>query len=143
MSHSQTKQLFLSAGSTRLLFNLRHNNTNGFKSSITYFIVFYEHPSLLKTIAHHELGLHLINQIISNVLDNLFLGTQNSQVSMFYWMYAWSTMYLSNIPVYIGSYRVAYVVQSCLRRLHRFNVLLEISVALVPCILAAMPSNNL
>ena len=31
---------------------------------------------------------------------------------------------------------------ACLRTLHRFNVLLEISVALVPCILAAMPSNN-
>ena len=55
-------------------------------------------------------GLHLINQIIYNVLDNLFLGTQNTQVNMFYWMYEWSTVYLSNVPVYIGSYRVAYVV---------------------------------
>ena len=53
---------------------------------------------------------------------------------------------LSNVPVYIGPYnRVAYVVciYACLRILHQFNVLLEISVALVPCILAAMPSNNL
>ena len=33
-----------------------------------------------------------------------------TQVNMFYWMYAWSTMYLSNVPVYICSYRVAYVV---------------------------------
>ena len=49
---------------------------------------------------------------------------------------------LSNVPVYIGPYnRVAY--DACLRILHQFNVLLEISVALVPCILAAMPSNNL
>ena len=41
--------------------------------------------------------------------------------------------------------RVAYVVciYACLRILHQFNVLLEISVALVPCILAAMPSKNL
>ena len=33
----------------------------------------------MKTIAHHELGLHLINQIISNIglVVNLFLGTQN------------------------------------------------------------------
>ena len=31
----------------------------------------------------------------------------------------------------------------CLRTLHQFHVLLEISVALMPCILAAMPSNNL
>ena len=30
---------------------------------------------------------------------------------------------------------------ACLHRVHRFNVLLEISVALVPCVLAAMPSN--
>ena len=29
-------------------------------------------------IAHHGLGLHLINKIISNVLGNLFLGTQNT-----------------------------------------------------------------
>ena len=52
---------------------------------------------------------------------------------------------LSNVPVYIGPYRVAYVVcvYACLLILHQFNVLLEISVALVPCILAAMPSNNL
>ena len=47
---------------------------------------------------------------------------------------------LSNVPVYIGPYRVAY---ACLRILHQFNVLLEISVALVPCILAVMPSNIL
>ena len=32
---------------------------------------------------------------------------------------------------------------ACLRTLYRFNGLLEISVALVPCVLAAMPSNNL
>ena len=54
---------------------------------------------------------------------------------------------LSNVPVYIGPYRVAYVVYiyiyECLHILHQFNVLLEISVALVPCILAVMPSNNL
>ena len=50
---------------------------------------------------------------------------------------------LSNVPVYIGPYRVAYVVYACLRILHQFNVLLEISVALVPCILAVMPSNIL
>ena len=51
---------------------------------------------------------------------------------------------LSNVHVYIGPYnRVAYVVCACLRILHQFNVLLEISVALAPCILAAMPSNNL
>ena len=31
----------------------------------------------------------------------------------------------------------------CLHTLHQFHVLLEISVALMPCILAAMPSNNL
>ena len=50
--------------------------------------------------------------------------------------------------MYIGPYRFAHIVSrpymyACLRTLHRFNVLLEISVALVPCILAAMPSNNL
>ena len=52
---------------------------------------------------------------------------------------------LSNVPVYIGPYRVAYVVciYACLRILHQFNVLLEISVALVNCILAVMPSNIL
>ena len=53
---------------------------------------------------------------------------------------------LSNVLVYIGPYtRVAYVVciYACLRILHQFNVLLEISVALVPCILAVMPSNIL
>ena len=59
-----------------------------------------------------------------------------------------STMHLSNVPVYIGPYWFAYVVcrlynNKCLRTLYRFNLLLEISVALVPCILAAMPSNNL
>ena len=53
-----------------------------------------------------------------------------------------------NVPVYIGPYWFAYVgpicnnEYACLRILHRFHVLLEISVALVPCILAAMPSNN-
>ena len=31
--------LFVTAGSTRLLFSSRHTNTNGFKFSITYFIV--------------------------------------------------------------------------------------------------------
>ena len=52
---------------------------------------------------------------------------------------------LSNVLVYIGPYRVAYVVciYACLRILHQFNDLLEISVALVPCILAVMPTNNL
>ena len=52
---------------------------------------------------------------------------------------------LSNAPVYIGPYRVAYVVgiYACLHILHQFNVLLEIAVVLVPCILAVMPSNNL
>ena len=32
------------------------------------------------------------------------------KLNMFYWLYAWSTMYLSNVSVYIGSYRVEYVV---------------------------------
>ena len=43
--------------------------------------------SLLKTIAHHELGLHLVNQIISNVglLGNLFLGTQNPHIVYKHW----------------------------------------------------------
>ena len=45
-------------------------------------------------------------------------------------------------------YRFAHIVcrpymYACLHTLHRFNVLFEISVALVPCILAEMPSNNL
>ena len=46
--------------------------------SINVFYSCYEHSILLKTIAHHELGLHLINKIISNVLGNLFLRTQNT-----------------------------------------------------------------
>ena len=57
-----------------------------------------------------------------------------------------NVVYCTGIHVYIGPYnRVAYVVciYACLRILHQFNVLLEISVALVPCVLAAMPSNNL
>ena len=65
---------------------------------------------------------------------------------MFYWVYAWSTMYLSKKinDQYISPCRVAYVcMYACLRRVYRFNVFLEISVALVPCVLAAMPSNNL
>ena len=46
---------------------------------------------------------------------------------------------------YYNPCRVAYVVcmYACLRRVHQFNVMLDISVALVPCVLAAMPSNNL
>ena len=57
---------------------------------------------------------------------NFFIVTQ---VNMFYWMYAWSTMYLSKKTN--DTYRVAYVVcmYACLHRVHRFNVLLEISVA--------------
>ena len=39
-AEAKRKQLFVSAGSTRLLFSLRdNNNTNGFQFSITYFIV--------------------------------------------------------------------------------------------------------
>ena len=53
-------------------------DTNGLKLSINLFYSCYEHSSLLKTIAHHELGLHLINKIISNVIGNLFLGTLNT-----------------------------------------------------------------
>ena len=55
---------------------------NGFKLSITYFIVVMN-TSLLKTITHRELGLNLIgpnliNQIISNIglLGNLLLETK-------------------------------------------------------------------
>ena len=62
-----------------------------------------------------------------------------TQVNMFYWMYAWSTMAPIGLHVCTGPIYM----YACLRTLHRFNVLLEISVALVPCILAAMPSNNL
>ena len=53
---------------------------------------------------------------------------------------------LSNVPVYMYTYAPIigqHTLYACLRILHQFNVLLEISVALVPCILAAMPSNNL
>ena len=77
-----------------------------------------------------------------------YIGPLVTQVTKFCCMYAWSTMYLSNVPVHIGPYRFAYVVcrpymYACLRTLHQFNVLLEISVALVPCVLSVMPSNNL
>ena len=44
----------------------------------------------------------------------------------------------------VGKYGIRCMyMYSCLRTLHQFHVLLEISVALMPCILAAMPSNNL
>ena len=36
-------------------------------------------------ILDEALGVHLINQIISNVLDNLFLGTQNPHCVSKHW----------------------------------------------------------
>ncbi len=64
--------LFVSAVSIRLLFSSRHNNnTNWFKFSITYFIVVINTlDSLLKTIAHHALGLHLRNKLYITITNH-------------------------------------------------------------------------
>ena len=66
-----------------------------------------------------------------------------SQVNMFYWMYAYQRciclMYrYTQAPIGLHTLYVG-LVYACLRTF----VLHELSVALVPCILAAMPSNHL
>ena len=59
----QTKKLFVSASSTRRLFSLRDNNNNTNRRMVFNLALLiyscYEQSSPLKTIAHHELGLHL------------------------------------------------------------------------------------